>query len=453
MIRVRLAPSPTGKLHLGTARTALFNYLFAKRNQGRFILRFEDTDLTRSSKDYEEDIKAGLRWLGIVWDEEYHQTERIEKYQEYAQRLVDLGFAEVKQGAIIFKAKEALEKLKLPYTIQKRTFEKQNESSQKNPFAYLVEKIGTDIIHGPIKGLVSDAVLLRSGHPPLPTFHLAGVVDDYEMKISHVIRGDDHLPNTPLHLLLQKCFGFPSPLYAHIPLILSPDRTKLSKRHKAVAVSDYQKMGYLPEAIVNYLALLGWTPKNTEILSLKKMIQLFDLKDIQRSPAVFYPEKLDWLNKAWMRRLTPEELTKRIIDFGYKNVDQRMVCLIQPRVRRLDEIPFWTDFFFKKINYQRNLLTKEVSSKEALEILRGLKNSLSRTPWKNDKIKAEMQKQARSRGLEMRKFLAPVRVAITASLVSPPLFESMEILGKQESLERINDAIKKLSQRGECEKN
>jgi|UniRef100_A0A7V3J9X0 glutamyl-tRNA synthetase len=445
MVRVRLAPSPTGKLHLGTARTALFNFLFARKNKGAFILRFEDTDETRSTKEYEEDIKASLKWLGLYWDEEYHQMERLARYQEYVEKLIAQGVAEKFKGAVIFRAKKALDKLGIEYKAKVKAVKNKSDELQKDKDlnAYLVENIGRDLLHGPIKGLVSDSVLLRSGNPPIPTFHLAVVVDDYEMKINYVIRGEDHLPNTPLHIVLQRLLSIPTPFYVHLPLILGPDKTKLSKRHGAVAVSDYKKAGYLPEAIVNYLALLGWSEKgkDKEILDLKELIKAFKLEDLQKSPAVFFKEKLDWLNGEWIRQLSVKELTARILDFGYKKVDERMISIIQKRLKRLDEVPYWTDFFFQNIPYKKELLKGELEEKQALEILKLALARFSKTQWKSDKIKIEATSLAQEVNLKPKDLLYPIRIAITGRSVSPPLFESMEILGKDETLKRLEKAM------------
>lgn len=434
MIRVRIAPSPTGKLHLGTARTALFNFLFAKKNKGKFILRFEDTDRSRSTKEYEEDIINNLKWLGLFWDEgPYFQMDRLKIYQKYAQQLIKKGFAEKKEGAIVFKVKKALESLKIKYKIVPRLSKKSPDVKGE---AYLIENIGTDLLHGPISGLVFDTVLLKSDG--LPTFHLANVVDDVEMRITHIIRGDDHLPNTPFHIVLQKAFSFPTPFYLHLPLILSPDRKKMSKRYGAVAIDDYRKMGYLPEAMVNFLAFLGTSGHEKEIYSLPELIRLFDLKKLQKSPAIFFKEKLDWVNEKWIRRLSVKELTRRIHLFGYPKITEDMTKIIQERIKVLSDVPFWTDFFFKEIPYKKELLIQTLDKKTILKILNDWLNTEN---FKKDSLRQKAETLVQKYGLKMAEITYPLRIAITGSKISPPLFESMQILGKEECLRRIKKAL------------
>ncbi|PIR27325.1 glutamate--tRNA ligase, partial [Candidatus Berkelbacteria bacterium CG11_big_fil_rev_8_21_14_0_20_42_15] len=300
MIKTRFAPSPTGELHIGSARTALFNYLFAKHNKGEFLLRIEDTDKERSSKKYEKNILDGLEWLGIAWNGKIlYQSSRLNEYKSVADKLVKDGFAVEENGAIILKAKATLDKLGIKYEEAKKisTDAKNKNSDQK---AYLLKNIGEDLIHGKISGVVCDAVLLRSSGTP--TFHLAVVVDDEFMKITHVIRGDDHLSNTPLHIVLQKALGYKIPKYAHIPMILGPDRAKLSKRHAATSVLEYRKLGYLPEAIVNFIALLGWNPKDErEIFSLPELVREFDLKNVNKAGAIFDIGKLNHFNMEYLK--------------------------------------------------------------------------------------------------------------------------------------------------------
>lgn len=439
MIRVRLAPSPTGKLHLGTARTALFNYLFAKKEGGRFLLRFEDTDRSRSTKDYEQDIIDNLKWLGLKWDKgPFYQMDRLKIYRKFAQKLVLNGFGKEVNGAVLFWAKNSLKTLKIDAEETTKIFKDKKSIEYKDSKAYLVKNIGTDLIHGSISGLVSDTVLLRSDG--LPTFHLTVVVDDALMKITHIIRGDDHLPNTPLHILLQKALGFKTPFYVHLPLILSPDRKKMSKRHGAVAVSDYKKMGYLPEAMVNFLASLGLSGREKEILSLGELAKIFDFKKLQKSPAVFYKEKLDWINGQWIRKISVKELTKRANDFGFKKLNEKIIGLIQPRIKMLADIPFWTDFFFKEPKYKRKLLLGDLGADLAKQILLSWQEDKGLL-FKQNRTKTKAKEVAELFNLSIAEALYPLRIAITGQKVSPPLFESMEILGKKECLKRIKKAL------------
>ncbi|MBC7074377.1 glutamate--tRNA ligase, partial [Candidatus Parcubacteria bacterium] len=323
-IRVRFAPSPTGYLHIGGVRTALFNFLFAKKNQGVFILRIEDTDKERSKKEYEENIMESLRWLGIEWDEgpdkggpfgPYRQSERGEFYKKYLQKLLNEG-----KAYYCFCTKEELEAerqylLSLGQAprysgkcrnLPKEVVEKNLKEKKESVIRLKVEPqkvVFFDLIRGKIEveaELLGDFVIAKSLTEPL--YNFACVVDDYEMKITHVIRGEEHISNTPKQILIQKALGFPQPQYAHLPLILAPDRSKLSKRHGAVSVWEYKKMGYLPEALLNFLAFLGWNPgTNREIYSLSALIKDFSLERIQKSGAVFNQKKLDFLNGFYIR--------------------------------------------------------------------------------------------------------------------------------------------------------
>jgi glutamyl-tRNA synthetase len=465
MVRVRLAPSPTGKLHLGTARTALFNFLFAKKNKGKFILRIEDTDRTRSTKEFEKDIIENLKWLGLDWDEFYRQTERLSIYQKYAQKLIQEGKAYYCYctPSELEKERKEQQKQKLPtkYSGRCRNLTKEQiakfEKEKRKPAVRLdidmvIKELGIskiiefeDIIHGKLHfdlGLEGDFIILKSDG--FPIFHFAVVIDDAEMKISHVIRGEDHLSNTPKQILIQKALGFSQPQYAHIPLILNPDKTKMSKRYGATEISEYKKMGYLPEAMLNFLALLGWSPGGGEIYSKDELISKFSLNQVQKSPAIFYKEKLEWVNGEWLRKLRVSDLSKRIRDFGYKGITEKMILIIQERIKRLDEIPFWTDFFFKEIEYNKELLVKELRSDRVGEILKAVLKDFEKISWRSDKIKETTRELAGKFNLKLKDFLYPLRIAITGRSVSPPLFESMEILGKEKCLKRIKKAYMKL---------
>lgn len=458
MIRVRLAPSPTGKLHLGTARTALFNFLFAKKNKGKFILRIEDTDRSRSTLEYEKDIIQNLKWLGFSWDLGlFRQTERLSIYQKYAQKLLKekKAYYCFCTKAELEKERKEQEKKKLPTrysgkcrNVTKDQIERYKKEGRKKAVRFKIEPQIVefeDIVHGLLKfdtSLEGDFIILKSDG--IPIFHFAVVVDDFEMKITHVIRGEDHLSNTPRQILLQEALGFPRPFYAHLPLILNPDKTKMSKRYGAVEISEYKKMGYLPEGLINFLALLGWSADSQEIFGLDDLIKKFDLKNVQKSPAIFYKEKLDWVNGEWIRKLETKDLTKRIRDFGYKNITEKMVKIIQERIKRLDEVPFWTDFFFEEIRYESGLLVRELGSKKVKEILETVFREFEKVPFQSDKLKAKAKKLSQEFNLKLRDFLQPLRLAITGKNVSPPLFESMEILGKKESLRRLLAAIRKL---------
>jgi len=452
-IRVRLAPSPTGPLHIGTARTALFNFLFARQNQGEFILRFEDTDRSRSTKEFEQKISADLKWLGIDWDKgPFYQIERLNIYQKYAEQLIKNGFAEKSNGAILFKAKKVLEKLKIDSQATARIFEKKRElQGQEDKNSYLVPNIGQDLIHGPISGLVADTILLRSSG--LPTFHLGVVVDDAEMKISHVIRGDDHLPNTPLHIVLQKALGLATPQYAHLPLILNPDRTKMSKRKGAVDVSEYRRQGYLPEAIINFLALFGWAAKNDrQILNLKDLIKEFDLTKVQKSAAIFDIEKLNFLNGYYIRKMSSQELDKILRENFYPKSSPETLLLtkaLQTRITKLDDVKEMAEFFFAGPALKKEVLIFKKS--DSAKTQKGLQNSImalekvSDRAWYDlDELNKILADVVKKNGLENGDVFWPVRAALSGKMQSPSPVELLQILGKIESLKRIKAALSKL---------
>src|SRR5215216_3751154 len=334
-VRLRFAPSPTGYLHVGGARTALFNWLYARRHGGTFILRIEDTDVGRSQSEMVDGILDGLRWLGIDWDEgpeiggphaPYFQSERLDRYRAAAQQLLDGGHAFEDGGAIRFKVPEG-----------KTTF--------------------TDSVHGPIEfdnEHIESFVILRSDTHP--TYHLSVVVDDIDMAITHVVRGDDHISNTPKQVLLYNAFGKTAPIFAHVPLIMGPDKQCLSKRHGATSVTEYEKQGYIPEAMFNFLALLGWgTGSNDELFTREELIQRFNLEGISGGNAVFNTEKLDWFNHQHLLRLTYEELLIRLKGFGLGGWslgdDARsaaILAMLRPRCKKLTDFsdqlrPFFED--------------------------------------------------------------------------------------------------------------
>ncbi|MBU1289854.1 glutamate--tRNA ligase, partial [Patescibacteria group bacterium] len=318
-IRVRIAPSPTGTLHLGTARTALFNYLFAKKNGGDFILRIEDTDLARSDRKYEKDILENLEWLGLKWDEEpCRQSERKEIYQKYIKKLFDSGqvfWCGCSKEELEEEKKGQMERKESPrHTCQKKT--KEGEGIIR--FHCPDKKIFfDDMIKGRVEfdcGLLGDIGIARDEKTPL--YNLAVVIDDIEMKISHVIRGEDHISNTPKQMLLLEAFGAIPPRYAHIPLTMGPDKAKLSKRHGATAIEDYKKMGYLPKALTNFMAFLGWHPgSEKEIFSLEELAREFSMEKMNKSNAIFDIEKLNWFNGQYIRQMDLDELTKKCLPY------------------------------------------------------------------------------------------------------------------------------------------
>jgi len=511
-VRTRIAPSPTGFLHLGTARTALFNYLFARKNKGSFVLRIEDTDQERSSPEFEKDILENLRWLGLEWDEgpdiggpygPYRQSERIKQniYAKYIEKLLKED-----KAYYCFCSEEELENERqyqlsqgLPARYSGRCLNLPKETVKKYlaegksyviRFKMPIKKLTfTDLVRGNLEfdtGLIGDIVIAKDTKTPL--YNLAVVIDDYEMKITHLIRGEDHLPNTPKQILLQEALGFPRPTYIHLPLILGPDRAKLSKRHGATAVAEFRKMGYLPEALINFMAFLGWHPEEEkEIYSLNALIKDFSLEKIQKAGAVFNIKKLDFLNGFYIRQRSLKKLTELclpyLIEAGliepifkeeqypaaygakeivtkYKIVEtgeeidleflQKVISLYQERLKKLSEISPLVEFFFKKdLFYDKNLLKwKEVSENEIKNNLNKLEKILSSIKiedWRKEIIEKEVTKLIEQAKIKDRgELLWPFRVALTGQKNSAGPLEIAEVLGKEKTLKRIIQAQKLL---------
>lgn len=477
IIRTRIAPSPTGFLHIGTARAALFNYLFAKRYGGTFILRIEDTDRERSDKKFEKDIFEGLSWLGIDADESpekggaygpYRQSERTEDYTRAIQKLLDQN-----KAFYCFHSEEELENEKHELIAAKkpalhicefRTINRQNAELliQTKPSFIIRFKtpIGRtvlfkDMIRGNLNfesDLLGDFSIAKRIDVPL--YNFAVVVDDEAMKISHVIRGEDHIANTPKQILLIEALGFFQPTYAHLPLILGEDRSKLSKRHGATSVIEYKEIGYMPEGLFNFMALLGWNPGNDqEIFTRENLIHQFSLDNVQKSGAIFDVTKLDWMNGEYIRKSPIQELTQLcmpyLIQAGFKNNTsienlQRIVALEQPRLKKLSEIIEKTKYFFNMPVYDRELLiwksmTREEVQKSldiAIKLLEGNKENDS---LKIEKIFLEKAFEMGDRGL----LLWPLRVALTGKKNSPGPFEIISILGIDQAIERLYVAKQK----------
>jgi len=515
-VRVRFAPSPTGYLHIGGARTALFNFLFAKKYQGVFILRIEDTDFERSKPEYEKDILDSLKWLGIEWDEgpdiggpygPYRQSKRGKIYKKYLEKLLSED-----KAYYCFCSKEELEAQRQYFLsigqaprysgkcrdLPKEKVEKYLKEGREAVIRFKTpaKKVAfEDLVRGKVEfdaSLIGDFVIAKNLTSPL--YNFACVVDDFEMKISHVIRAEEHLPNTPKQILLQEALGFYHPKYAHLPLILAPDRSKLSKRHGAVGVSEFKKLGYLPEAIVNFIALLGWNPgTEREIFSLPSLIKEFSLERVQKGGAVFNIKKLDSLNGFYIRQKPVEILTELCIPYlieaglilpsfkekefppayGAKEIVQvfkvketeeemslekiqKIIALYQERLKKLSEISELTDFFFKKeLVYEKDLLKWKDETTEDLEkafsklesILKRIKNE----NWKKENLEKTLLKEALEFSKEIGKevgdrgyLLWPFRVALTGKKASAPPFDIAEILGKEKTLERIKFAKEKL---------
>jgi len=429
-VRVRFAPSPTGTLHVGSARTALFNWLFAKHHQGTFILRIEDTDQKRSDPAFLSDILESLKFLGIEPDEgPYFQSQRIERYQRATDTLLSEGKAIKEESAVVFPV-------------------------SPKPVRF------TDILHGEITvdtSLFEKLVLMKSDG--LPTYNFACVVDDADMKITHVIRGDDHIANTPKQLVLYEALGFQPPQFAHIPLIVDADRARLSKRTGATSVADYRAVGYLPEAFVNYLALLGWSPGgNRELVPPEELVQAFDLTRVRKTAAQFDQQKLDWLNSQYIKRASLERLTdlfiERLTAKGWlsKAVDRnklsRIARLLQDRLKVLQELEDEHSFFFvEPIPYQEEAVVQFLRHNGVSSNLLALKERLARlTSFETETVERAARELIVERTLQAKDLIHPARVALTGRAVSPPLFEVMSILGQATVIRRLEHAATQLAQ-------
>lgn len=424
MVRVRFAPSPTGNLHIGGARTALFNWLYARAKAGKFILRIEDTDLARSKKEYFDEILNSLKWLGFVWDELYHQSERFQIYRDCAKELLSKGLAYQEAEAIIFKVPP--QKIKIQ-----------------------------DLIHGQIEfdsSVIKDQVLIKSDKSP--TYNFACVVDDASMNITHIIRGDDHISNTPKQIMLYQALGLPIPEFAHLPLIMGAEGGRLSKRTGAAAISDYRKLGYLPQALANYLLLLGWSPgENQELVDISEAIKKFDIKDANKTASQFNLEKLSWINAQYIKRLKDTELLellkplcleKKYIDNNFNsNYLLSVVKLFQERITTLADFLDYSDFFFKEEiglgpEAKKRLEAKDYSGefKLLIERLKAIEHfdCLS--------IENAFRLLVSELNIKAGELVHPVRAALTGKTIGPGLFELMEVLGKKRIEKRLGKFIK-----------
>jgi len=413
-IRTRIAPSPTGFVHVGTAYASLFNYAFAKKHGGDFILRIEDTDIKRGVPKAEKVILQGLAWLGIKWDEgPYRQSERLEIYQKYIQKLIKEKKAYQDEGAVRFKFQG------------------------KSAVAW------QDLVRGEIRfpaEQIQDFVILKSDG--YPTYNFAVVVDDSLMKISHVIRAEEHISNTPKQIVLYQALGFELPKFAHFPLLRNPDRSKISKRKNPVALSWYQEQGYFPQALLNFLCLLGWShPENKEIFSLSEFIEVFNLKRVRKAGPIFNLEKLDWMNGVYIRKTSIRQLADQIWNFFKRKYPQKMIeqiiPLIKNRIRKLSEFESLAGFFFVKPKVDKKLLGKNYQNHLRTAIL-SLENV---QPWDIQAINKSLLRLIKDNHFQTAGFFMDLRIAVTGKKVTPPINESIVILGKEEALKRLKQAL------------
>jgi glutamyl-tRNA synthetase len=430
--RLRFAPSPTGYLHVGGARTALFNWLYARRHGGAFVLRIEDTDAERSSDEMVTGILDGLRWLGLDWDEgpevggpnaPYFQSQRLEKYRAAAARLLASGCAYVDAGAIRFKVPEG-----------------------QTTFA--------DQVHGPIafdNEHLEHFVILRSdGHP---TYHLSVVVDDIDMAITHVVRGDDHISNTPKQLLLYEAFGVPAPKFAHVPLIMGPDKKRLSKRHGATSVMEYARQGYIREGMSNFLALLGWSPGSSdeELFSTSELVARFTLEGISGGNAVFNTDKLDWFNHQHLLRLPDEELVSRLEPllrasdlwqpslagdaFGWLRA---VLALLKPRAKKLtDYVDGLRPFLAAPTAYEPEAAKKHLAAEGLRDHVLALREAFQTAPFDEGTLELTLRGLAEARNIKAGALIHATRIAMTGRMVSPGLFEMLVLLGRERVVTRL----------------
>ncbi len=486
-VRVRFAPSPTGFPHIGNIRTALFNWLFARHHGGEFILRIEDTDQSRLVPGALEAILASVRWLGLDWDEgpevggphaPYFQSQRLPIYRRHAEELVERGHA-----YRCYCTPERLEQVRAEQTARKEPIRYDRACRELPPQArrekeaaglpYVIRfkapLSGQTTFHDLFRGDISfdnaeldDHVLLKSDG--WPTYQLGNVVDDHLMGVTHVLRGDEWISSTPKHVLEYRAFGWELPLFGHLALILGKDRTKLSKRHGATDILTYRDRGYLPEAMVNFLALLGWSPpeelrgEKGEILSRDELIQLFDLDRIGVTPSVFDTDKLDWMNGNYIRQLSEEELAERIIPFlqqaGLLPADvvppeqrayvRQIVPLIRERMKLLAEAPQLTDFFFRPpAAYDPGLLVpKGVTREQTRAALAAARERAASLPdFTEERLEEALRALAADLGLKSGQLFGALRVAVTGRPVAPPLFATLAVLGRARTLDRLAQAI------------
>ncbi|MDD5290036.1 MAG: glutamate--tRNA ligase [Patescibacteria group bacterium] len=524
-VKTRFAPSPTGDLHIGSLRTALFEYLFAKHNGGEFLLRIEDTDQTRYKEGSTEVIFEGLKWAGLDYDNKDNiifQSKRTEIYQKFAAQLVEQDDAyycfcsaerleKMREEQIARKvapkydrhclnlSKEEIgEKLKAgePHVIRMKISEHisppfeggvsrrdkgvvNETNNHPAPIvvgAPLLRKEGIITFHDLIRGQVSfnlkeidDQILIKSDG--FPTYHLANVIDDHESEITHVIRAEDWLSSTPKHLILYKALGWDAPEFGHLSLILAPDKSKLSKRHGATSVLEFKKLGYLPEALINYIALLGWNPgTEQEIFSLKDLEKEFSLEKVQKAGAIFDINKLDWMNGEYIKKMDLDKLVDLCLPFlkacperspeysgrvegprgtwEDKKYLKKIISLEQPRLNKLSDIAEATAYFFTEPQYEKELLKwRKADLKDAKEKLEFLIEKLSEIPnedWNKNNLEAFIKELISIGKLETGNVLWPLRVALTGREKSPSPFEVAEVLGKEESLGRIKKAVEKI---------
>ncbi len=480
--RSRYAPSPTGFLHIGGARTALYDWLLARGNGGQFLLRIEDTDRNRFVPDSLADIMESLRWLGLEWDEgpevggeygPYFQSERLEIYQRYAQQLIDEG-----KAYYCYCTPERLQQLRQSqegakeqagYDRHCREGSPEAQAGMKRVIRFKTPLTGKTIVRDLLRGelefennILEDLVLIKSDG--FPTYHFANVVDDHLMKVTHVLRGEEWLPSTPVHVLLYQALGWEHPQFVHLSIFLSPDgKGKLSKRHGATSVKEYRELGYLPEALFNFLLLLGWNPGNDqELISKEEAIKLFSLDRVNASPVRFAIDKLNWYNGVYIRGLEPRDLAGRCVPFLQKDgllpdpcpVERfeylvQLMPLVQERLKLLTDISGWTDFFLREeipVPARELLIPKKSDAATALKVLQALLETLDGAPvaFGVADLEAALHRLPEKLELKMGDVFMPLRVAVSGKTATPGMYEMLQALGKERVLDRVSKAIQAL---------
>lgn len=484
-VRVRFAPSPTGEPHLGNIRTALFNWLFARNQGGTFIVRVEDTDQARKVEGATDAIFDALRWLGIDWDEgpeaggdfgPYYQSERLDTYHTHTQQLIEQGdayYCYCTPDRLDAMRKEQQARKQPPgydrhcrdlTPEQLEAWRVEMGAGDRQPvvrFKMPLTGISTidDVIRGEVTfdlSLLDDFVILKSDG--YPTYHLANVVDDHLMEISHVMRAEEWLSSAPRHKELYRALGYDMPVLAHLPIILGPDKSKLSKRHGATSVLEYRDNGYLPEAMANFLVLLGWSlDDHTEMFDRESLIRSFDLERVSASPAVFNKDKLDWFNGVYMRTLETDELTEKVLPYLEEGLPEevarpldrdyvsRIMPLVHERLKTLSEAPELTSFFFlEKLRFNPlDMIQKGMDRFVAQEALEKIVERLDPVePWDEATLEGTLRPLAEELELTTGQLFGPIRVAISGRKAAPPLFETMAVLGKERCMDRLRAALK-----------
>lgn len=459
-IRTRFAPSPTGYLHVGGARTALYSWLYARKHGGTFILRIEDTDLQRSTAESVNAILEGMTWLGLEYDEgPFYQTERFDRYRAVIQQLLDEG-----KAYHCYCSKEELDAMRADQLARKEKprYDRRWRDSKATPPQGVSPVVrfknplsGDVVVNDLIKGAVvfqndelDDLVIARSDGSP--TYNFTVAVDDWDMGVTHIIRGDDHLNNTPRQINILKALGAQPPAYAHVPMILGSDGQRLSKRHGAVSVMQYREDGFLPEALLNYLVRLGWAHGDQEIFSIDEMIELFDIKDVHRAASAFNTEKLLWLNQHYIKISDPAHIAHHLSwHMGRLGVDPaqgpdlvEVVKALRERAKTLVEMAQAATFFYRDFeSYDEKAAAKHLTG-EVAEALSELHDSLAHVSnWTREAIHQTITDVAARQGLDMGKLAQPLRVAVTGKAASPPIDITVHLLGREVTLQRLKDAL------------